>query len=184
MSRDTGEMQFSLLGCSVEYLVLVAASTSVAALISVYIVFSLLAAQYRRLTFHNTINIDAYVGDKNPSMRSCAKVALLHKINVGRRVPSKAKIPLAEMDSDFVPGLKVTSRVGSLVGSQPLAQTKGAIVVGTIRMGFGHHRIAYAAASWGLASPHTTYFHDLLNIDSPEATAIHDTDQLYSRGSR
>jgi hypothetical protein len=29
-----------------------------------------------------------------------------------------------------------------------------------------------------------SYFHDLLNIDSPEATLIKDTDKLYSKGSR
>jgi len=57
-------------------------------------------------------------------------------------------------------------------------------VVGTIRMGFGHHRIAYATASWGVASGRTTYFHDLLNIDSPEATLIREMDKLYSKGSR
>jgi len=50
-------------------------------------------------------------------------------------------------------------------------------------MGFGHHRIAYAASSWALAQGNT-YFHDLLAIESPEAKMIHDTDQLYSKGSR
>ena len=29
-----------------------------------------------------------------------------------------------------------------------------------------------------------TYFHDLLNIESAEATLIRDTDKLYSKGSR
>ena len=46
-------------------------------------------------------------------------------------------------------------------------------LAGTIRMGFGHHRIAYAAASWGVAwskkSGGATYFHDLLNIESAQA---------------
>ena len=51
-------------------------------------------------------------------------------------------------------------------------------------MGFGHHRIAYAASSWGLASAKATYFHDLLNITSAEATIIKEMDQLYSKGSR
>jgi hypothetical protein len=61
-------------------------------------------------------------------------------------------------------------------------------------MGFGHHRIAYAASSWGLAAANTgndttaasreVYFHDLLNIESEEATMIHEMDQKYSKGSR
>ena len=57
-------------------------------------------------------------------------------------------------------------------------------MVGTIRMGFGHHRIAYAASSWALASGKATYFHDLLNIESKEAQLIKDMDKLYSAGSR
>ena len=53
-------------------------------------------------------------------------------------------------------------------------------------MGFGHHRIAYATTSWGLASnsERDVYFHDLLNIESDEATMIRDTDKMYSKGSR
>lgn len=171
-------------GCSLEYLVLAAGSAALAAAVSLYIIFGLLAAQYTRVTFGNSIDIDSYVGDKKPSTKARAKVALLHQINVGSRIPSKTMIPLAHKQSDFVAGLQVTSRSGSVPGSQPFAPSEGAIVVGTIRMGFGHHRIAYAAASWGLASPYATYFHDLLNIDSPEATAIRETDQLYSKGSR
>ena len=42
----------------------------------------------------------------------------------------------------------------------------------------------YAASSWALASGKATYFHDLLNIESAEATLIRDTDKLYSKGSR
>ena len=66
-------------------------------------------------------------------------------------------------------------------------------------MGFGHHRIAYAACSWAMhvdqdvpasssftpaSSDRTTYFHDLLNIDSPEADLIKSTDEVYSKMSR
>jgi len=58
------------------------------------------------------------------------------------------------------------------------------LVIGTIRMGFGHHRIAYAACSWAQESGKSTYFHDLLNIDSPEADLIKATDAAYSKMSR
>jgi hypothetical protein len=40
------------------------------------------------------------------------------------------------------------------------------IVVCTIRMGFGHHRLAYSVSSWAMSTGRTTIFHDLLNIDS------------------
>ncbi|CAN0535166.1 unnamed protein product [Ectocarpus sp. 12 AP-2014] len=51
-------------------------------------------------------------------------------------------------------------------------------------MGFGHHRIAYSASSWGLDAGMGTYFHDLLNIKSREAGIIKKADGLYSYGSR
>ena len=68
-------------------------------------------------------------------------------------------------------------------------------------MGFGHHRLAYSAASWALnntkgsggeknsnanstTQPRSVIFHDLLSIDSPEADLIKNTDALYSRFSR
>jgi hypothetical protein len=52
-------------------------------------------------------------------------------------------------------------------------------------MGFGHHRIAYAATSWGLCdSNRDVYFHDLLNIEYEEANMIQDTDKMYSKLSR
>ena len=43
---------------------------------------------------------------------------------------------------------------------------KSPIVVCTIRMGFGHHRLAYSVSSWAMSTGRTTIFHDLLNIDS------------------
>lgn len=146
--------------------------------------FMRLASDYYTLSNSNTIDVGAYCGDPNPSFKSRAKISLLHRLNVGSHKPSANAISLASKRSPFVDGLLVTSREGTVEGSAPMpAPEKGAIVVGTIRMGFGHHRIAYAAASWGLDAG-TTYFHDLLNIDSPEATMIKDTDKLYSKGSR
>ena len=40
------------------------------------------------------------------------------------------------------------------------------IVVCTIRMGFGHHRLAYSVSSWAMSTGRPTIFHDLLSIDS------------------
>ncbi|KAJ1462384.1 hypothetical protein M885DRAFT_431047 [Pelagophyceae sp. CCMP2097] len=62
---------------------------------------------------------------------------------------------------------------------------KKSLVVGTIRMGFGHHRIAYAMSSWGLQQPGLdVYFHDLLSIDSQEAGLIRETDAMYRASSK
>jgi hypothetical protein len=50
--------------------------------------------------------------------------------------------------------------------SSSSSSTKLPIVVCTIRMGFGHHRLAYSVSSWAMSTGHPTIFHDLLNIDS------------------
>lgn len=96
--------------------------------------------------------------------------------------------PLRVAESDKLPGLKVTSRDENGDGMTSSESSLPPVIVGTIRMGFGHHRIAYAAASWGLnakeGSGRETWFHDFLNIDSEEAQMIKDTDKLYSKGSR
>ena len=160
---------------------------TIAALISIVIL--VLASMYNSLIANNGFDIDTYVGDPNPSIPSRAKVVFLHFfINVGRHVASTQPLPLASSPSPFFPGLQVTSLAGDAKysGSLPLTATKlgSGLVVGTIRMGFGHHRIAYAAASWGVASGRATYFHDLLNIESPEATMIREMDKGYSQMSR
>eukprot|EP00931_Biecheleriopsis_adriatica_P069757 TRINITY_DN43564_c0_g1_i1.p1 TRINITY_DN43564_c0_g1~~TRINITY_DN43564_c0_g1_i1.p1 ORF type:complete len:585 (-),score=108.94 TRINITY_DN43564_c0_g1_i1:55-1629(-) len=141
---------------------------------------------YAQIKAGNAFDMDTYVGDPNPSGKSCVKMMLGIRLNVGYRTASQEAIPLAEALSPFVKGLHVTSRLGTGATSRALAAAAQgqAIVVGTIRMGFGHHRIAYAAASWGVASGRNTYFHDFLNIDSQEAQLIRDTDKLYSKGSR
>ena len=134
----------------------------------------------------------------------------LQKLSVGDRLPSEETVKLASAESSHVPGLQVTERAEARKDSS-IKLTPGAkgviidpanpkpLVIGTIRMGFGHHRIAYAACSWathvdedaakpyedtGKLGDRTTYFHDLLNIDSPEADLIKSTDAVYSKMSR
>jgi len=169
------------------FFITVAVSTALASL--VWIVILILASMYADIIKGNGFDLDAYVGDPKPSITSRAKVVFIHYfINVGRHTASRKPLPLAESASPFFPGLQVTSLEGDakFAGSTPLTapRLKNGLVVGTIRMGFGHHRIAYAAASWGVASGKTTYFHDLLNIDSPEAQMIIEMDKGYSKGSR
>eukprot|EP00546_Thalassionema_frauenfeldii_P014156 CAMPEP_0178909592 /NCGR_PEP_ID=MMETSP0786-20121207/8612_1 /TAXON_ID=186022 /ORGANISM="Thalassionema frauenfeldii, Strain CCMP 1798" /LENGTH=460 /DNA_ID=CAMNT_0020581719 /DNA_START=128 /DNA_END=1506 /DNA_ORIENTATION=- len=130
-------------------------------------------------------------------------------MSMGNRTPSTETVALASAESPHVPGLQVTERAEPREGSDkkvsdnrvPLkgdeeenTTSKTPIVIGTIRMGFGHHRIAYAACSWALAAAAESasddtkdaYFHDLLHIDSssPEADLIESTDQAYSKMSR
>jgi len=172
---------------SVVSIVALVLSGAAAVGVSILLIIVGLASHYSTLIKNNHFDLDAYVQDQKPSIRSRAKVVFIHyAINCGSHKPSRVAIPLEEAASPFVPGLQVTSRAGTKAGATPLTaeRSKSALVVGTIRMGFGHHRIAYAAASWGVASGRTTYFHDLLNIDSPEATMIKEMDKGYSQMSR
>lgn len=84
------------------------------------------------------------------------------------------------VNHDAASAAAIALRGGAAGGSVPRLAIRssrgGTIFVGTIRMGFGHHRIAYAASSWGLDAGMATYFHDLLNIKSREASIIKKAD--------
>eukprot|EP00522_Entomoneis_paludosa_P002301 CAMPEP_0172470974 /NCGR_PEP_ID=MMETSP1065-20121228/67576_1 /TAXON_ID=265537 /ORGANISM="Amphiprora paludosa, Strain CCMP125" /LENGTH=525 /DNA_ID=CAMNT_0013229055 /DNA_START=55 /DNA_END=1632 /DNA_ORIENTATION=+ len=139
-------------------------------------------------------DIDAFVNtDRNPV--NYGKVVMAHKLRLGGRVPSTDPIPLETHESSHVPGLLVTRKTGTSSGPSyknvtsieeilSKSSKKTPVVVATIRMGFGHHRIAYSTCSWALKLGHPTIFHDLLNIDSPESGLIKSTDDLYSKFSR
>jgi len=147
------------------------------------------AAKYAALTASNTFDIDAYVtrglgrGFENPPISDFdkAKVVTLHSLSVLGHNKTDAPIPLAFSPSPFVPNLHISK--AKEVSSAGVSLSKP-LIVGTIRMGFGHHRIAYATASWGIDSGSETLFHDLLAVESPEAGLIKRTDELYSKGSR
>jgi hypothetical protein len=130
-------------------------------------------------------DIDAFVDvERNPV--SAVKCVAAHYLQVGSKFRSHSQpIPLQFQVSSHVPGLYVSSRNPTAAKTETstkadsatdLAQllskvgksdaTKVPIVVCTIRMGFGHHRLAYSVSSWAMATGHPTIFHDLLNIDS------------------
>ena len=142
------------------------------------------ASQYRGMISQNEIDIDAYTNTK-PTFTERAKIVTLHDLAAGKHTRSIEAHKLAMESSPFVPGLVASKRFGK--GTQALklgSSEEKPVVVGTIRMGFGHHRIAYSASSWALGEGSQTIFHDLLAIESPEAKLIHDADKMYSKGSR
>ena len=163
------------------------------------------------------LDVDAFVDNEvNREPPNHLKVVFMHKSATSGRTPIDNTIKLSSVESDHVEGLRVTQRLDAREGSdrshvsvtdgaKPLDLTatnssatpsrrsrrsaKPPIIIGTIRMGFGHHRIAYAAASWARAAAEDkeagdTYFHDLLNIDSEEADLIKSADAFYSKMSR
>lgn len=141
------------------------------------------------------VDMDAFCVDSPPSK---LKVALAHTLRMGKRQPSLTPIPLECTQSEHVKGLFVSRNVMQdgkevtplqdllpRVGEDGRLDKKNpTVVVATIRMGFGHHRLAYSACSWALEQGYTTIFHDLLNIQSDESALIHSVDALYSKFSR
>lgn len=174
--------------------VIYALGAAVAATLLVCLLNVLAKRLYASMKRDNHFQLDDWLHETAPSGKVCAKAVIMNSFFVGRHVPSSVPLPLAQTESPFVRGLKVTSRLaqanmdaeGASPG-KPQALTTwpaNAVVVGTIRMGFGHHRIAYAATSWGISTGRPTYFHDFLAIESPEATLIKDQDKMYSKASR
>jgi hypothetical protein len=125
-------------------------------------------------------DIDAFVDnaqEKNPV--NAVKCVLIYKSQVGSRQANLEPIPLETIPSPHVPNLLISRRKSSVENdtnsmARPVtelfqnnnANQKTPIIVATIRMGFGHHRLAYSTASWALETGHPTIFHDLLGIQS------------------
>jgi len=92
-------------------------------------------------------------------------------------------IPLTWRTSPWIKGLRVFERGEGGTKDAYVPAGEG-LIVGTVRMGFGHHRIARSVYTWSQALGHTTFLHDLLAIESPEAESIRAMDATYSRFSR
>ncbi len=127
--------------------------------------------------------VGAYFGDTEGPWDRLTRQGTVGWSLRGVRADTRRSIPLTWDDSPFVPGLRVISDASD---EAPRRAVEGdrPVVVGTVRMGFGHHRIAYAAYTWALAQGGTPYMHDVLAVRSPEAEAIHRMDASYSRFSR
>jgi hypothetical protein len=185
---------------------------AVASAIVVLMVFAKLwgKAAYEKIlqTPKTACDIDAFVGSKYPC--KYFKVAAAHRLRLGWRVPNTTTpIPLECTESPHVPGLFVsrnvhpqnsssnsggsTEKVTPLIDLLPRVTNDGkldkrsnkkSLVVATIRMGFGHHRLAYSICSWAVQEGYNTIFHDMLNIKSEEQALIQELDALYSKFSR
>jgi hypothetical protein len=190
---------FSLLMENPKYVATVVGSIAtaiLATLMALYYLLDVWASNYyyecKRYPPSNC-DIDSFV----PTQANKMKCAMMHKFQVGNRQARETPIALECIPSTTVDGLLVSRRVmddkattdnNPLPLEQVLIQAKNnnkpPIVVATIRMGFGHHRLAYSACSWALENGHTTIFHDLLNIKSEESEMITTIDALYSKFSR
>eukprot|EP00873_Tetraselmis_striata_P009018 jgi/Tetstr1/429282/TSEL_019200.t1 len=164
---------------------------------------SVLSASYSSYTAGNALDVDAYCGQR-PGFFGRAYLAFAHRLTsaaISRQAAKRrgdgarfeAGAPLRADASPHLPGLRVTSGGDPSAGALSLPVAPRArcapealpVIIGTIRMGFGHHRIAYSAASWAVDAPGPAYFHDLFAMEgSREAQMIKDADKMYSKGSR
>jgi len=90
-----------------------------------------------------------------------------------------AKYPLYARDNAVIGPPLGVKEVYSGQAGEPLDGGKG-IIIGTIRMGYGHYRMSMAIASAAHSMGLTPYWFDLLGFDSPGAKLIHNLDYWYS----
>ncbi len=83
-----------------------------------------------------------------------------------------------------IPALKELGVVNLVHGEEPLSMPKDAVVVGNIRMGFGHYRISIAIASCAKALGYTPVWMDLASFDATGSKMIRDQNDLYSLASK
>lgn len=68
--------------------------------------------------------------------------------------------------------------------SSPMVFPKNAVVIGNIRMGFGHYRISIAMASCAKALGYEPYWMDIASFDATGSKVIRGQNDLYSLGSK
>ena len=80
--------------------------------------------------------------------------------------------------------LKFIDTDNFVLSDKPLELDKKAVVVGNIRMGFGHYRISIAIASCAKALGYKPYWMDLASFDATGSKMIRAQNDLYSLASR
>jgi hypothetical protein len=94
---------------------------------------------------------------------------------------SKKPYPLAARE---IPCLKAMGVENLVVSSEAFLFPKNAVIIGNIRMGFGHYRISIAMASCAKALGYQPYWLDLASFDATGSKMIRYQNELYSTGSK
>mmetsp|Transcript_19532 Transcript_19532/g.27446 ORF Transcript_19532/g.27446 Transcript_19532/m.27446 type:complete len:571 (-) Transcript_19532:192-1904(-) len=137
---------------------------------------------YAKIMSKTAVDVDKYMYSK-PGRIQRNYISMSHRLSSGS-IKKSPPIKFKCSPSPYMENLLVTSKCAPGDRMLEIDPSTPSIIIGSIRMGFGHHRIARAASSWGAGTNLNTYFHDLLNIESAESKLIHDMDSLYSAGSR
>ena len=83
-----------------------------------------------------------------------------------------------------IPSLEFINTKNLVLADKPMEFPKNALVVGNIRMGFGHYRISIAIASCAKALGYEPYWFDLASFDATGSKMIRYQNDLYSKASR
>ena len=87
------------------------------------------------------------------------------------------ELKLRSVPHPVVPGV-------GLIQNSEGERIEDGILVGTVRMGYGHHRMAYSVYTWAVHQKQKAYLHDILAFDIKESHAIKEIDGFYSQMSR
>lgn len=83
-----------------------------------------------------------------------------------------------------IPSLKEMGVKNLVFADEKLELPENAVIVGNIRMGFGHYRISMAMASCAKALGYEPYWLDLASFDATGSKMIREQNDLYSLASR
>ena len=88
------------------------------------------------------------------------------------------------LTTEIIPSLEFIDTKNLVLSDKPMSFPKNAVVVGNIRMGFGHYRISIAIASCAKALGYEPYWFDLASFDATGSKMIRYQNDLYSKASR
>ena len=88
------------------------------------------------------------------------------------------------LTTEGIPSLDFINTKNLVLADKPMEFPKNALVVGNIRMGFGHYRISIAIASCAKALGYEPYWFDLASFDATGSKMIREQNDLYSLASR
>lgn len=96
--------------------------------------------------------------------------------------PEERVIPFTTKPSPIVKGLQLLEPSSEVDVKALLGDKK--VIVGSVRMGYGHHRMAYSALTWAIELGAEPFLLDILAPDCIEADIVRNMDHAYSKMSR
>jgi hypothetical protein len=129
------------------------------------------------------LDVDAFLGVRESWLdRLTTAVALRWTLG---RLP---RVGGAALSADHVPcdrlaGVRLV-RAAASGGAPGVYDPERGLLVGTLRMGYGHHRIARSVSTWALAREAIPYLSDPLELPGAESRCVANMDRAYSRCSR